>query len=728
MKKKHLLITLLLLFTLLVMAACSQGDSGNENEPAATDAETTTEQEETPTEEAMPEEEPEAEPEEEAMDFSAILLPKFLGILVFDQAYEGALEAAEELGTADSLEFLGPTPENSVEGQIEIVTTAATQGVDAIMISNNAGDQLAPAAQAAIDAGVTVVTWDSPIPSAEGEQLFIAQVDFDETGKVMADMALSILGEEGGQFAILSASPDAANQNAWIAAMEEVLETDDTYASLELLDIVYGNDESEESYNQALALVDQYPDMDLIMAPTTVGIAAAAKAMQDEGLCDTVKVSGLGLPAEMVSFTLNGCAPEFALWSFVDLGYLTYHAAYALGTGMIEAEPGATFDAGRMGTFTIEEDPTRDNGLRVLMGPFTVYNADNVESAAGPQEETAEPEPEEEAEAEETMETIVAEPGEAISAILLPKFLGILVFDQAHTGAMEAAEELGAGDGLEFLGPTPENSVEGQIEIVTTAATQGVDAIMISNNAGDQLAPAAQAALDAGVTVVTWDSPIPSAEGEQVFIAQVDFDETGKVMADMALSILGDEGGQFAILSASPDAANQNAWIAALEEVLETDDTYASLELLDIVYGNDESEESYNQALALVDQYPDIDLIMAPTTVGIAAAAKAMQDEGLCDTVKVSGLGLPAEMVSFTLNGCAPEFALWSFIDLGYLTYYVSYLLATGQMEVAEGVTFEAGRMGTYTIELDPTRDSGFRVLMGPFTVYTADNVEAAAQ
>jgi rhamnose transport system substrate-binding protein len=381
-----------------------------------------------------------------------------------------------------------------------------------------------------------------------------------------------------------------------------------------------------------------------------------------------------------------------------------------------------------MGTYTIEEDPTRDAGLRVLMGPFTVYNADNVEAAAGPQEETAEPDPEEEAEAEETMEVIVAEPGQEISAILLPKFLGILVFDQAHIGAMEAADELGAGDGLEFLGPTPENSVEGQIEIVTTAATQGVDAIMISNNAGDQLAPAAQAALDSGVTVVTWDSPIPSAEGEQVFIAQVDFDETGKVMADMALSILGDEGGQFAILSASPDAANQNAWIEALQQVLETDDTYASLELLDIVYGNDESEESYNQALALVDQYPEMDLIMAPTTVGIAAAAKAMQDEGLCDDVKVSGLGLPAEMVSFTLNGCAPEFALWSFVDLGYLAYYTSYLIATGQMDVAEGVMFEAGRLGTYTIEIDPTRDNGFRVLMGPFTVYTAENVEAAAE
>ena len=70
-----------------------------------------------------------------------------------------------------------------------------------------------------------------------------------------------------------------------------------------------------------------------------------------------------------------------------------------------------------------------------------------------------------------------------------------------------------------------------------------------------------------------------------------------------------------------PDAPNQNAWNAALEEVLSTDSTYASLELVDTVCGNDESEESYNQALALVDQHPDLKLIMAPTTVGIAAAA-----------------------------------------------------------------------------------------------------------
>ncbi len=319
-------------------------------------------------------------------------------------------------------------------------------------------------------------------------------------------------------------------------------------------------------------------------------------------------------------------------------------------------------------------------------------------------------------------EPVTFESGQDFNAILLPKFTGIAVFDQANEGAQEAAAELGATP-AEFLGPTAENSVAGQIEIVTNAATQGRDAIMISNNAGDQIEPAVQAAVAAGVKVVTWDSPIPSANGESVFVAQVDFDETGQVMADMALSIIGDAGGEFAVLSASPDAANQNAWIASMNEALK-DPKYAKLTLVDTVYGNDKSEDSYNQALALVDKHPDLKLIMAPTTVGIAAAAKAMQDEGLCEQVKVSGLGLPAEMAEYTNSGCAPQFALWSFVDLGYLTYYVSYLLATDQIKGVEGEQFEAGRMGTYTIEKDPTRDAGLRVLMGPFTVYTKDNLD----
>ncbi len=327
-------------------------------------------------------------------------------------------------------------------------------------------------------------------------------------------------------------------------------------------------------------------------------------------------------------------------------------------------------------------------------------------------------------------DAVMAEPGEDVNMLLLPKFLGIIVFDQANEGAQEAATELGIPTAPTFTGPTAENSVAGQIEQVTNAPTQGFDVVMLSNNAGDQIAPVAAAAQEAGTKIVTWDSPIPSAEGEDVFVAQVDFNDMGKTMADMSLSLVGEDGGQVGILSASPDAANQNAWIAAYEDAIAADpDTYGGIENVETVYGNDKSEDSYNAAIALVDKYPDLEVIMAPTTVGIAAAAKAMQDEGLCEDVAVSGLGLPSEMVDFTMNGCAPEFALWSFVDLGYLSTYVSYLLATGALEGVEGETFNAGRMGDFTIEKDPTRPDvdALRVLMGPFTIYTPENVEAAA-
>jgi len=277
--------------------------------------------------------------------------------------------------------FVGPTPENSVAGQIEIMTTSATQGQGAVMLSNNAGDQIVPAAKAAHDAGTKIVTWDSPIPSGEAEDVFVAQVDFGSIGTVMADMAHSILGGKG-KMAVLSATPDAANQNAWIAAMKDALAKDAKYSGIELVDVVYGDDQAEVSYNRALALVDKYPDLGLIMSPTTVGIQASAKAMQDEGLCDKVKVSGLGLPSEMVSYTMNGCAPEFALWDFRDLGYLTYFTAYGLATGQLKGEIGESFTAGRMGDYTIEADPGRNGAKRILMGPFTVYNKDNVEAAA----------------------------------------------------------------------------------------------------------------------------------------------------------------------------------------------------------------------------------------------------------------------------------------------------------------------------------------------------------
>ena len=190
------------------------------------------------------------------------------------------------------------------------------------MISNNSGDQIVPAAKAAHDKGIKVVTWDSPIPSAEGEDVFVAQVDFTETGKVMADMALEHPRRRRRQVRHPLGFARRRQPERLDRGVEGRPQGSRSTPSWSWSTSSTATTSPRRATTQALALVDKYPDMKLIMAPTSVGIVAAAKAMQDEKLCDKVKVSGLGLPTEMVAYTKNGCAPEFALWSFVDLGYL----------------------------------------------------------------------------------------------------------------------------------------------------------------------------------------------------------------------------------------------------------------------------------------------------------------------------------------------------------------------------------------------------------------------
>src|SRR5262249_3920205 len=66
-----------------------------------------------------------------------VFVPKFLGTdrfsKFFEQAHQGAEQAAKELQNPSPLRFLGPTPGNSVATQIEIVAKATAQGVNAIM-------------------------------------------------------------------------------------------------------------------------------------------------------------------------------------------------------------------------------------------------------------------------------------------------------------------------------------------------------------------------------------------------------------------------------------------------------------------------------------------------------------------------------------------------------------------------------------------------------------------
>lgn len=294
------------------------------------------------------------------------LVVKSLGNGFFDAAAKGAEKAAAEIGGIEVI-YTGPTSATA-EGQIDIVNSLIAQNVSAIAISANDPDALVPVLKKAMDRGIKVLSWDSGV-AQEGRMLHLNPSDTNLIGETIIKLAADYL-PNGGDVAILSASSTATNQNAWIAAAKEALPT--KFPNINLVSVVYGDDDSVKSTNEAKGLISSFPDLDAIIAPTTVGVVAAAQVVTDMGLIGKVNVTGLALPSEFKQFIDNGSSQAVALWNPIDLGYSAVYLAHQLIGGM-EAKPDATFDIGNVGEVTLD-----DTASAAMAAPFT-FDKSNIE-------------------------------------------------------------------------------------------------------------------------------------------------------------------------------------------------------------------------------------------------------------------------------------------------------------------------------------------------------------
>jgi rhamnose transport system substrate-binding protein len=292
-------------------------------------------------------------------------LPKAINNPYFDVAAAGGEKAAQDLG--GEFKQVGPS-EASAPAQVPFINTLMQQKVDAIAVSANDPNALVPALTRAMDSGVKVVTYDSDV-APEGRQLFVNQATADAIAQVQLKLISEQIGGEG-EIAILSAASTATNQNAWIETMKEELKKPE-YSKIKLVKIAYGNDDDQKSFQETNGLLQAYPNLKGIISPTTVGIAAAARALESKN--SDVKLTGLGTPNQMREFVKNGTVESFALWDPGQLGELAYYAAAALVNGDIKGEPGETFTAGELGEYTIEDDKS------IVLGPPTEFTKENID-------------------------------------------------------------------------------------------------------------------------------------------------------------------------------------------------------------------------------------------------------------------------------------------------------------------------------------------------------------
>jgi rhamnose transport system substrate-binding protein len=289
-------------------------------------------------------------------------------------------------------------------------------------------------------------------------------------------------------------------------------------------------------------------------------------------------------------------------------------------------------------------------------------------------------------------------------------------FDPIITGMKEAVEAQGGV----FRDTAPE-AVEAtaQIPLIEAAIQDKVNVICISPTAVDTMNNVLDKARAAGIKVLTVNDDIRGNESHRDgSVLACDYDQLGIDSFEQFASAMNYKG-KFVVLSATTESPVQNAWIEQYKKLMASNDKYKNLQLLEVLYGNDDAAKSLLETEAAIHKYPDLDGIISPTSDGIIAAAQAVESRGLGNRIAVTGLGTPSQTKSFLQNGVLDGAMLWDTYRTGKVAGYLAMLLAKGEYTLAQGTSFTAGEYGTTNVLANNV------LYAGPPAIITKENVDS---
>ena len=152
------------------------------------------------------------------------LVPKNMANPFFEQAREGCKKAEAESGGKFVCEYIGPGEHGGGEEQVQIVQDLVARGdVKGIGVAPANAAAMAVALQAAKDAGIPVLTWDSDVlpENIDLRAAYIGTHNYD-IGVELAKLAQKIK-PEGGTVCIQSGGAAAANHNERMQGIRDTL-------------------------------------------------------------------------------------------------------------------------------------------------------------------------------------------------------------------------------------------------------------------------------------------------------------------------------------------------------------------------------------------------------------------------------------------------------------------------------------------------------------------------
>jgi len=268
--------------------------------------------------------------------------------------------------------------------------------------------------------------------------------------------------------------------------------------------------------------------------------------------------------------------------------------------------------------------------------------------------------------------------GDDYEIAVVVKITGIPWFNVVETGVDRAAEELGVN--AYQTGPA-EADPAAQVKIVEDLISKGVDAIAVVPNDAKALEPVFEKAKEAGIVVITHESP--DQVGTDYDFELIDNDKFGQEAFEQLVRHMG-ESGEYAIFVGGLTVPLHNYWAdVGIEYVQEK---YPDLTLVTerIPCGEDQ-ELSRQKTLELIKAYPDLKGIVGFGSLGPIGAAQALKEKGLTDQIAVVGTVIPSQAAPYLAEGSMKEGILWNPADAGFGLVWLAKYLLDGN-EIADGV------------------------------------------
>jgi simple sugar transport system substrate-binding protein len=270
------------------------------------------------------------------------------------------------------------------------------------------------------------------------------------------------------------------------------------------------------------------------------------------------------------------------------------------------------------------------------------------------------------------------------------KIGGIPWFNAMEVGINDEGQKIGVDAFM--VGPTSADPAL-QVRAIEDLIAKGVDVIGVVPNDANAIEPVLAKARDAGIKVLThespkqqnvdWDFELASAKG------------FGEAHAELLAQAMGGKGG-YAVYVGSLTVPLHNAWADAAIAYLK--EKYPDMKLIGDRYGVAESvDDSRKTALDLLAANPDLTGFLAFGSQGPIGIGRALEETHKVGDVFVVGPFSPGQGRQLVKEGAIAGGFMWNPMEAGRVFVRMGKMLADGE-PVTDGMTIE----GLGVIHLDP--------------------------